>query len=200
MSLSHLYKIVLGNLWTAGYRPSMRERIRMQHEVGAGHIGADANAIDDLAREKLIALGYEPIETGTGLRLLEMLADREGPRPDDASPLAGHVIECEGHWCGDLIRMSGYYNDPDYGLSIGNSKAGWVGHIERMHWSLSCGGPSAHAPISTGNLVRTGRTAFVVQWDFAMLPAAHSGVHWLTEVPVWEAETIIFDTNTKAAA
>lgn len=201
MSVTPLYKLVLGNLWTAGYRPTLRERIRMQSEPGMTRFSYEASENDELVREMLTNFGYGPNETGTGLQILDMLPERNGPRPEDARPLAGHLIECAGHWCGDLIRIAGYYEHPEEGLTIGSRKAGWVGHIERMHFSLSCGGPSSHQPISIENLVPAGRTVFLEQWDFAMLPAAHSGVHWLTEVPVWKAETILFEiSSTKVAA
>ena len=133
-----------------------------------------------------------PNDTGTGLQILDMLADRTGPRGDDTRPMAGHLIETNGHWSVPEARLSGYYDDPQFSSRIGNRIGSWVGAIDAMCFSLGSGGPASILAVDHDQLKPTGRTAILSQWDFAMLPAANTAVTWLVEVPIWSATKLQF--------
>ena len=136
--LSQLYRQVLGALWTAGYRPSMKERVALQCMPGISKIAYTQPENDELARDILIRMGYHPTDEGSGLRLLPMLAERTGPKPTDSTPLAGHLVETNGLWSVPEVRLSGYYEDPTFTSRIGNRVAAWNANVERLNFSLSC--------------------------------------------------------------
>lgn len=190
--LTQSYRQVLGSLWTAGYRPSLKERIALQHAPGANRVCFTQRENDENAREILHSFGYSPNEKGTGLQILDMLADRTGPRANDTRPLPGHLIETNGLWSVPEVRLSGYYDDPQFTSRIGNRIGSWIGTIDAMCFSLGSGGPASILAVDLDHLEPTGRTAVLSQWDFPMLPAPNTAVTWLVEVPIWSATKLQF--------
>lgn len=188
--INPLFAQVLGSLWTAGHRPDLKEKLRLQEECQRWHF-MDSGETEKAAIDILDQAGYSISENPSGLDLLDY-----APAIEHA-PNAGHVLKTAKIWNCDEVRLAGYPGEGSY--TIANLKGRWHARVANGLVTMGSGGPASILAIDTSNFRPTGETQACLQWDFAFLPTAHEGVNWKATVPVWEADEILW-LHERAAA
>lgn len=195
MEINPVFKLALGAVLTAGYRPGSELKHKLQrrcffdvaraYDSGDGFDGV-RRYIESRAIEALKETGYPVAEKPQGLDLLRPLI----AAPEHKAPQAGDIVRAAQPWslC-EEFALQGVLGEPRRGFTIANRRGGW--HVgtdpeRRNAASMGNGGPASIGYLDARKLKETGETARLFAWDFAFTPAAHTGVEFLIPVRVWD--------------
>lgn len=199
MELSHIFKLALGALWTAGHAPgyAAKSALRRACPYPSSREEWDAMMADcgvAAATAALEACGYltKAPEHPSSLDLVQPIA-APAPRVPHI-PQAGDMVRCAPFWwmrdCTE-VRLQGELGLQRRGYTIANHVGGWSmtrpdPEKRRRFVSMGNGGPSSIMYLDARRLRPTDERMLVRVWDFAFNPEAHNGVDYLVDVPVWE--------------
>lgn len=200
-NLSPVFELALGAVWTAGYRPASDAKSELQRACGwfdhrkmNEHIAASGSGFDGMRdyirQEALGALektGYPLAEEPSGLDLLRPLPT---VAPVGDVPEAPDIVRAVNPWMGcSEFALQGMLGARRSGFTIANRNGSW--HMGTRFTggnavSMGCGGPASIGYLDVSKLRPTDEIDRLQCWDFAFTPAAHTGVHFLVPVRVWE--------------
>lgn len=187
---SPIYKLALGAVWTAGYRPDEAERNKLRQACGTDidfeelyHIGGTRQAVTALQ-----ACGYD-IADNVELKRANYDLLKPLPRPTFHNPMAEHVARLVGKgWFtmaeGQYIGLQGNMIADRRGFEIANARGGW--HLAGNRISMGAGGPASIAHLDCQRLKPTNETYRLLVWSWVGRPQANGGANFYLTVPVWE--------------
>lgn len=203
--LDSVFKLALGAVWTAGYRPTMDEKYALRRACGYfdhrkmnAHLGeftaaGKGSGFDGMrdyfqveAIRALSESGYPLAETPARLDLVQPL-----PLPARSDvPQAGDIVRSAKPWSGcSEFGLQGALGVELPGFTIANRRGGWyVGtDPDRPNYaSMGNGGPSSCGRLDARVLIATAEIDRLFCWAFAFTPEAHTGVEFYLPVRVWD--------------
>ena len=169
-----------------------REAARALREVGlplsdVGQVLADSPDGGGLVRgdDRLEALRMAAPLTA------EELAQCTIPTRDPALPCAGDMVELAEPWTFEQLRrvgLQGRVGEHRAGLTCANPRGSWCYSRTAGSLSMGSGGPASMMYLDLREAKATGETVPFRVWSFESVPAAHTAVHWLRDVPLWRLE------------
>lgn len=132
----------------------------------------------------------EPLRMAAPLTA-EELAQCTIPTRNPALPCAGDMVELAEPWAPEKLARVGLQGCAGVhraGLTCANPRGSW--HFSRSSQSVSMGsgGPASIMYLDLREAKATGETVPFRVWSFESLPAAHTAVHWIRDVPLWRLD------------
>jgi len=195
---SNAFNLALGALWTAGHRPTLKEKSALLSLTGYGDRYRPYDDTQNRALEALTKLGYRLTDVPSEYDLVEKVADIV---PQDGPPTAGHSVLLSDTPAAKrlsilnpniLFTLQGEIGQQKTGFALARTNQGWTCSFsswredtDRRFVSLSCGGPSTIGSYATERFVKTDRNVRHQVWDFAFTPEAHTACYFETTSPIW---------------